>query len=105
MKKILTALLTAIMLLSLNYVGYAAEDYTFEISGYTTPTSVRQTVDSALRETGTGNKPVYYKYSRKAEPLENDLFAECYTYLCHGTGEKITDVNKNMLTFNFSLPE
>ena len=80
------------------------EEYSFVLTDYTVPTSVRQSVDSKYRETGTTNHPVYYKYSRTAEKLTDDLFDSCYTYLCHGTGEEITNINHNMLTFNFALP-
>lgn len=96
----------AVSLMFVSILCYASSDeFSFTITPYQNPMSVRQSVKSAYRETSTGSKPVYYKYSRSAEPLSGDKFENCYTYMCHGTGTSITELNDNMLMFNFNLPE
>lgn len=77
-----------------------------ELEGFKTPQLVNQGVDSKYRHNGSGDKSVYYYgYIRRPEAMSDDIFSEAYPYLCYGTGNKINEVNHNLMSFNFSLPD
>lgn len=86
-------------------LGAEALSTSFELNDITAPTLANQGVDSAYRHNGTGNKAVYYYgYLRRPTALTGEPFTECFPYMCYGTGSRITELNHNLLSFNFDTP-